>query len=130
MTLPALLSELAALLPERVKVDWGTTLKSLGAWVHMNAGQWQLVGITAEEYQNLPSPLGAVWLEMALREECEARGWVWNLCAESGAAGYVARVQLKPRGKVYACSVIAKLTPAEALAAAVLAALKAEKGKG
>lgn len=109
MSLPNLLSELAALLPERVRFASGH------AFSCFVAGAWKLTG--------LPGPAHTPWqgqatLEAALKEECEARGWAWAIGQGAGSCPY-ASVMTTPAHRP-PCDAA---SPAEALAAAVIRAL-------
>jgi len=116
-TLPTTLTRLAELLPKRVRVDWNDT-DPADVWlvaVEVDYHGWRDVWWGGDN----PQWTQAWALEMALREECEARGWRWwsyrgKLPSNYGAQVYVTGDEADDH---YAD------TPAHALALAVEAAL-------
>lgn len=125
MSLPNLLSELAVLLPERVRLieDEMPGYAMVTAYAER---QWQTIFELAPTHGYASMhPFSDQVLEAALREECEARGWMWSI-RRSVDNGNEAAVQARPRGRVYACSVTEELTPAEAFVGAMIQALKSE----
>lgn len=124
MSLPALLSELAALLPERV------------IWFE----EKQVLRISLDGMNYPGGPCCDAWLEhrhhlgmieMALRDECETRGWEWMVQHQQGqheAVVFLPSVETGI-GRPITPEFIGKAsTPAEAMTHAVLKALKSEKG--
>lgn len=118
-TLPTTLTRLAELLPERVRID--PHREASYAEVRVR-GEWQYVYcITPDSPAWASHGLGEMWLEAALREEIESRGWYWmtercdwpsgDYRASISATGTWAYVGYAP-------------TPAHAIALALLAALE------
>ncbi|CAM3266195.1 hypothetical protein DEDE109153_08450 [Deinococcus deserti] len=99
-------NELAQILPERVKISpVSFTVR------HSQRSHWTSWG----------NHNGPILLELALREEIEARGWYWSV--ESTPNNEYSAVIHKgvKTFSAYACA----STPTEALACALMAALKA-----
>lgn len=114
--LPALLSELAMLLPERVRVEPPEN----GYWFQARVSDdWRAAWTPGEVV-----PEFLLSLEAALREECEARGWpFWQRRTANGTCW----ATVYPiRGREYESGDFGAPTPAEALATAVLAALRTD----
>ena len=78
-TLPDTLARLAELLPLRVRID--PHREASYAEVRVR-GEWQYVYyITPDSPAWASHGLGEMWLEAALREECRARDWFWEVNA-------------------------------------------------
>lgn len=124
MSLTALLSDLAALLPERVRFPCGY------GFCYFIEGGWVLV--TPYGPGRTANWEAAAALEAVLREECEARGWEWMVQRQQGqheAVVFLPPVETGVGRPITPEFIGTASTPAEALAAAVLAALKSEKGE-
>ena len=79
-TLSETLSELARLLPERVKLQTDEKGNQFWyVWVRLNGGHWALIGSVSKHHALLPTEPGAVSLQLAMCQECEARGWEWRI---------------------------------------------------
>lgn len=118
MSLPDVLSELAALLPERVRFPSGNGFSCFVA------GAWKLTSLYGPA--RTPDWQGQATLEAVLREECEARGWEWQgECVLFPRRLFFARIGVDRFSYTDSGD-----TPAEALALAVLQALKAEEREG
>ncbi|GGO19414.1 hypothetical protein [Deinococcus humi] len=128
MSLPTLLKELAVLLPERFSYDW--TMRRMEVLVPMilgGHGVWRRTYYWDDTDWELDDACAFMWVENALREECEARGWEWNVWHNRQEGQYWALVSGERRADYWKVSAP---TPAEALAAAMVSALAAEKGEG
>ncbi|MFT2721645.1 hypothetical protein ACMT4L_16765 [Deinococcus sp. A31D244] len=125
-TLPETLARLAQLLPERVReVDlteqWGMTM--LEVYVRGDGDQLGWRGIySMGEAGNHSFPEDLIWLETALRQECVARGWHWQVGIGRAEVGDWDR----RRVTVSWCDLPGG-TPAHALAVAVVRWLDSEK---
>lgn len=122
MSLPDLLSELAVLLPERVRLieDEVPGYAMVTAYAER---QWQTIFelAPAHGYASM-HPFAEQVLESLLREECEARGWEWNVWRNRQEGQYWALVAGERRADYWKAPAS---TPAEALAAAMVSALAA-----
>lgn len=120
-SLPETLARLAQLLPERVRAEMGEP-DDVEPWVFRYEAKhrgWITVWWGGD--MAAPHDLGA--LEMTLREECQARGWMWRVWAGLPGHGFGAEIErsvLTRRFEGYAD------TPAHALALALLSALRGE----
>ncbi|WP_407543755.1 hypothetical protein Q0M94_28540 (plasmid) [Deinococcus radiomollis] len=129
-TLPDTLRALSERLPERFRTDDGAFQVHLPITRAGRLNHWETLfyqdedgsGWELDDLSSLP-----MW-EWALREEIEARGWLWGV--ESGHFSHGYQVVLKTRPPVFASStelaVAYAPTPAHALALALLRALDAE----
>lgn len=124
MTLPDVLEALAVRLPGRVRADH---LKApdeplMLSYLVRVGDDWKRVW--ERKLINWHGAYGPWWLEMACREECEARGWgisqkIWN----DGSG--ITTVNVSVPGCPYLPSGKGD-TPAEALCLALLSALEAQ----
>ncbi len=128
MTLPDVLRELQGLLPERIELG-----KPFPKYVMVRVLTGEFWHTVFELTLTGSVPVfrcAEAALEYALREECEARGWLWAV----GRSEPEWRGALLNAAQVHGASVTAHGTdyygradtPAEALAAALLVALRAE----
>lgn len=82
--LPVTLARLAQLLPERVRAEMAGDESE--AWVYRYEARrrgWHTVWWGGDR----PAPHNIDALEMALREECDARGWHWQVGAGRSEVG-------------------------------------------
>lgn len=131
MSLPELLRELSSALQSgsgriRVRRDqtYGAGLAET-LWVVYGGSQSRCGIISPAKFSDFENPFTLLHLEAALREECEARGWNWAVGRDAGNRAY-ASVMPTPAHRPPCFAP----TPAEALAAAMVSALKAGKGEG
>lgn len=141
-TLPETLARLAQLLPGRVRAEMATD--ETETWVYRYEARrrgWRTVWWGDERpdphrpdslepaWRGSRPPRDAPWrthdldaLEMALREECEARAWWWQVQSYDGGQwlAHVSSVRDEPGGR------ISTESPAHALALAMISALGGE----
>ncbi|GGI95247.1 hypothetical protein [Deinococcus wulumuqiensis] len=115
--LPELLAALAERLPERVQYLPAEAMARVKLW-----GCWQRVYL--DETGDIVTHAGASYLELSLREECDAREWEWEL---EGKAGKVVATVWNGAGGAEYCHLGITPSPAHALACAMVAALSGEE---
>lgn len=111
--LPTLLTRLAELLPERFT-------KKHVTWLCQISGEWFVAGV-GDDFD----AQGKLLIEGACREECAARGWLWRLESSDGGGTPECTACIALPGQSWGRLRFGN-TPAEALAGAVLAALRGE----
>ena len=123
MPLPELLIQLATVLPERVAIQPTVKVpRFLQTFEVLVAGEvrdiWELGRL---ELYDMVDGLAPLLLEMALREEVEARGWMWHIDSDWNGAGSQAVIRTADDQTLAGCL---GPTPALALAGALLQVLK------
>ncbi|GAQ23944.1 hypothetical protein DEIGR_400077 [Deinococcus grandis] len=130
MTAPSLPETLRALhrhLPERIREadlteQWGLIM--LEAFVQGDGDQLGWHGVySIGELGDHSFPESLVYLETALRQECQARGWMWRTWAGLPGHGFGAEVERRVFAQPFQGL---SDTPAHALALALLGALGGE----
>lgn len=115
--------ELAQRLPDRVRLSPSRDSTSVEVRYseYPFSDGWLTVGLLTDTFRPLTSS-GLLFLEAALREACEERGWSWRVSGNNGvqsASVFVAHQVLNQPTEYRAEAA----TPVEALASALLSAL-------
>ncbi|GHG37656.1 hypothetical protein GCM10017784_35110 [Deinococcus indicus] len=119
-TLPETLARLAQLLPSRVRGTGGYKWSTF----YVSSSMFEAEAIWSAYDEKIDAnPLRLHLLEFALREECEARGWMWRVWAGLPGHGFGAEVE---RGVLTRPFEGMAEAPAHALALAMISALGGE----